>query len=354
MKFSLFYELQVTDPTAETERNMFRDCLEQAVLADQLGYHCIWEVEHHGLYEYSHSSAPEIFLSFVAARTSRIRVGHGCVLLPYRYNHPIRVAERIATLDILSNGRVNWGGAKSVTRVEREAFEVDCATIQEQWLEALEMIPNMWKSEIYSYSGRFFNIPPIYVLPKPIQKPHPPMFAACTRPEQAVSIGKMGLGALNLAIYHEERLAEKIQAYRKAIAQSTPIGGVANNHFACNASACVLKDDHMACRHGLRGASYFTRSMMHYSNGRPVGNTNVRRDFLPEEHVQHFRMTRNSPYSQLSSVIGDPEAARESVKRFADIGVDELILVMQTGTTSHEITMESIRTFAEEVMPFFA
>jgi len=107
MKFSLFYEMQIASPTGPGERQLFHDCLAQAQLADELGYHCIWEVEHHGLYEYSHSSAPEIFLSFVAATTKRIRVGHGCTLLPHRYNHPIRVAERIATLDILSNGRVN-------------------------------------------------------------------------------------------------------------------------------------------------------------------------------------------------------------------------------------------------------
>jgi alkanesulfonate monooxygenase SsuD/methylene tetrahydromethanopterin reductase-like flavin-dependent oxidoreductase (luciferase family) len=353
MKFSLFYEIQLADSFLDSESALFLNCLEQAVLADQLGYHCVWEVEHHGLYQYSHSSAPEIFLSFVAARTSRIRVGHGCVLLPYRYNHPIRVAERIATLDILSNGRVSWGGAKSVTRVEREAFEVDSATIHQQWLEAMEMIPNMWNSGAYSYRGHFFNIPPIYVLPKPIQKPHPPMFGACTRPEQAVSVGAMGLGALNLGIYHEERLAEKVHAYREAIAHSAPVGRGVNNHFACTAASCVLKDDYTACRHGLRGSSYFTRAMMHYSQGRPIGNINVKRDFPPDEHVRHFRNSRNTPYAQLSSVIGDPEAARESVKRFADVGIDELILVMQNGTTPHEITMQSIRTFAEEVMPFF-
>ncbi len=108
MKFSLLYEMQISEPTGESEAQLFHDCLEQCILADEIGYHCVWEVEHHGLFEYSHSSAPEIFLSFVAARTKRIRVGYGVTLLPYRYNHPIRIAERIATLDILSGGRVDW------------------------------------------------------------------------------------------------------------------------------------------------------------------------------------------------------------------------------------------------------
>src|SRR5438045_2785637 len=99
MKFSLLIEVQIEAPTPGLERQAFLDCLEQAILADQLGYHCVWAVEHHGLLEYAHCSAPEIFLSFVAARTKKIRVGHAVTLTPYRYNHPIRVAERVATLD---------------------------------------------------------------------------------------------------------------------------------------------------------------------------------------------------------------------------------------------------------------
>ena len=183
MKFSLFFEMQISEPTRAKEAQMFHDCLEQAVLADELGYHCVWEVEHHGLYEYSHSSAPEIFLSFVAARTERIRIGHGVTLLPYRYNHPIRIAERIATLDILSGGRVNWGSGKSSSLVEQQAFENDIPTLHDQWLEAVEMIPRMWTADVFSHKGRFFDIPPTQIIPKPVQQPHPPMFAACSKPE---------------------------------------------------------------------------------------------------------------------------------------------------------------------------
>ena len=180
MKFSVFYEMQISNPTRASEARTFHDCLEQAVLADELGYHCVWEVEHHGLYEYSHSSAPEIFLAFVAARTERIRIGHGVTLLPQRYNHPIRIAERVATLDILSGGRVNWGSGKSSSLVEQQAFENDIATLHEQWLEAVEMIPRMWSADVFEHKGRFFNIPPTQIIPKPVQQPHPPMFAACT------------------------------------------------------------------------------------------------------------------------------------------------------------------------------
>src|SRR6266404_2711821 len=186
MKFSLFYELQISEPTRQSEAAMYRECVEQAAMADKLGYHCIWAVEHHGLYEYSHSSAPEVFLSFVAAQTERIRIGHGVSLLPHRYNHPIRIAERVATLDILSGGRVNWGSGKSSSLVEQIAFENDLKTLHDQWLEAVEMIPRMWSSDVFEHHGRFFQVPPTQILPKPVQAPHPPMFAACTKPESAV------------------------------------------------------------------------------------------------------------------------------------------------------------------------
>jgi alkanesulfonate monooxygenase SsuD/methylene tetrahydromethanopterin reductase-like flavin-dependent oxidoreductase (luciferase family) len=354
MRFSLFFEMQIADPTPAKEHAVFFDCLEQARLADALGYHCAWAVEHHGLYEYSHSSAPEIFLSFVAAQTRRIRIGHGCTLLPFRYNHPIRIAERIATLDILSGGRVNWGTAKSITRVEREAFEVDVSTLQEQWLEAIQIIPKMWNSEAFCYQGRFFSIPPTNVVPKPLQKPHPPIFSACSTPEQASAIGKLGLGALNLAIYHDERLARKVVGYRQAIAEASSAGAFVTNHFAVNPAALVLKDDVKACRYGLRGSRFFGEAMLHYSGPeRPVGKTPAQRDFHSDDHVERYRRNRNVSRSQLSSIIGDPMSARESVQRFVDVGVDELILVMQTGTTPQELVLESIRTFAEEVMPYF-
>jgi alkanesulfonate monooxygenase SsuD/methylene tetrahydromethanopterin reductase-like flavin-dependent oxidoreductase (luciferase family) len=358
MKFSLFFEMQIADPTPAREAEIFREGVEQAVLADQLGYHCIWAVEHHGLYEYSHCSAPEIFLSFVAARTKRIRIGHGCTLLPHRYNHPIRVAERVAVLDILSGGRVNWGAAKSVTQVEQGAFQIARSETHSQWREAIEMIPKMWESAVYSYQGQHFDIPSTQIIPKPVQRPHPPIFAACSKPEQAAAIGSLGVGALNLALYHDELLAEKVRGYREAISNCNPISSTVNNHFACNPATLVLKDDREACLHGLRGATFFIEAMMHYWGAqgpdRPVGVTPASRRFPTKRDVDDFRMRRNTAQSQLSTIIGDPVAARETVRRFVDVGVDELILVMQTGTTPDELVRESIRTIADDVMPYFA
>lgn len=356
MKFSIFFEMQISRPTRASEAQLFHDCLEQSILADELGYHCVWEVEHHGLYEYSHSSSPEIFLSFVAARTKRIRVGHGVTLLPHRYNHPIRIAERVATLDILSGGRVSWGSGKSSSAVEWHAFENDVRTLHEQWAEAVEMIPRMWSDDVFSHKGRFFNIPPTQVLPKPVQKPHPPMFAACSKPDSAAHVGAMGLGALNFALGTDEYLAQKVRGYRRAVASAAPVGRAKNNHFACTPTALVLDDDRKACAYGFRGARFFFDALQRYYMGgdRPVGELPIGRDFLADADLNAAMALRNTEGSQPATIIGDPASAKETVQRFVDIGVDELILVMQMGTVPHELVMQSLKTFAEKVMPSFA
>lgn len=355
MKFSVFYEMQISRPTREAEAKLFHECVEQVMLADELGYHCVWEVEHHGLYEYSHSSAPEIFLSFAAAKTKNIRLGHGVTLLPHRYNHPIRIAERIATLDILSNGRVNWGSGKSSSPVEWHAFENDTKTLHEQWAEAVDIIPRMWSQDVFSFKGRFFNIPPTQVIPKPVQKPHPPMFAACSKPDTAAHVGAMGLGALNFALGTDDYLGQKVSEYRQAVSKAAPAGRQKNNHFACTPASLVLEDDRKACQYGFRGARFFMESLQrYYSRGdRPLGELAVSRDFLSDDDMEQAMMLRNSEGSQPATIVGDPACARETVQRFVDIGVDELILVMQMGTVPHELVRESLRTFAEKVMPHF-
>jgi alkanesulfonate monooxygenase SsuD/methylene tetrahydromethanopterin reductase-like flavin-dependent oxidoreductase (luciferase family) len=355
VKFSLFFEMQISNPTPATEAQTFHDALEQAVLADELGYWCAWAVEHHGLLEYSHCSAPEIFLSFVAARTRRIRVGHAVTLLPFRYNHPIRIAERVATLDILSGGRVNWGSGKSSSAVEQAAFENEIATLHDQWLEAVEIIPRMWTESVFCHKGRFFNIPPTQVIPKPVQYPHPPIFAACSKPDTAQLVGRLGLGALNFAIGSDDYLAEKVQQYRTAVSQARPATRTVTNSFACTPVTLVLDDDREACTYAFRGARFFADSLSQYylSGTRPTGLLNVNRDFFPNDELDAAMAQRNAPGSQVAVIAGDPVCARETVQRFVDIGVDELLLVMHTGTVPHELVMRSLRTFAEQVMPHF-
>lgn len=355
MDFSILIELQIASPTAAAERQAFTDAVEQAVLADELGYRCVWAVEHHGLYEYSHCSAPEVLLAFIAARTSRIRLGHAVTLTPPRYNHPLRVAERIAALDILSGGRVDWGSGKSASRTEQGTFEIDRGELDGQWREALEMIPRMWGSEIFQWDGTFFHIPPTPVIPKPVQRPHPPIYVACSRMESVILAGSLGVGSLNFTAGTGDYLAQKVQAYRDGIASATTSGRRITNRFACTPTALVLDDDREACAYGFRGARFFSEGLATYflSPGRIVGDLDINREPLTTAEMTDAMANRTRPGAQLVSVIGDPSAARESVARFVATGVDELILVMQMGTVPQEVVMRSLRTFAGKVMSYF-
>ena len=144
MRFGVFYEHQLPRPWASgSEQQLFQDALAQVELADRLGIDYAWEVEHHFLEEYSHSSAPEVFLAAASQRTRRIRLGHGIVLMPPGYNHPARVAERLATLDLVSNGRVDWGTGESASRAELEGFGVDPAERRAMWRETTEQVASM-------------------------------------------------------------------------------------------------------------------------------------------------------------------------------------------------------------------
>ncbi|HEX4338188.1 MAG TPA: LLM class flavin-dependent oxidoreductase [Polyangiaceae bacterium] len=356
MKFSLLFPMQIADPTPAGEASLFRTAVEQAVLAEKLGYHAVWAVEHHGLYEYSHSSAPEIFLSFVAARTERLRIGHGVTLLSHRYDHPMRIAERVATLDLLSGGRVDFGTGRRSSAVEQGAFEVDPITAQEQWLEALRVIPEMWRRDVFEFKGKYLDVPPTQVIPKPVQTPHPPIFADASRPGAAAQVGTLGLGALDFAMGTDDHLLGKVEAYREAARHAEPVSARVVNHFACTPPALVLEDDRRACEYGFRGARFHAEALGRYYVGRdrPTGRLHVERGFLAEADLEAAARNRTSSSTASNACIGDPSAAREFVQRFVEIGVDELVFVMQMGTVPLELVTESVRTFGEKVLPHFA
>ena len=175
MKFGIFYELIALKPhdNAAVIR-AYKEAMEQIKFAEQMGFEYVWETEHHFLEKFSYSAAPELFLTAVAQNTSKIRIGHGAVLLTM--NHPVRVAERAAVLDILSDGRLEFGTARGVTEAELGGFMIEPEDSRPMWEEALRMIPPMWMNDTFEWNGRFFKVPPRNVIPKPVQQPHPPLW----------------------------------------------------------------------------------------------------------------------------------------------------------------------------------
>src|SRR5215469_2344591 len=162
MRFGIFYEHQLPRPwEPDSEHRLLKDALEQVELADRLGYDHVWEVEHHFLEEYSHSSAPEVFLAAASQRTQQIRLGHGIVQLPPGFNHPARVAERIATLDLISGGRVEFGSGESSSQSELGGFGVERGLKRAQWEEALEVCTRLLVEDPFAgHHGRFISVPP--------------------------------------------------------------------------------------------------------------------------------------------------------------------------------------------------
>ena len=227
VRFGIFFELSVPPPfDGAAERAVYRNALEQAVLADELGFDWVWAVEHHFLEGYSHCSAPELFLTAVAARTERIRVGHGAVVCVPEMNHPVRVAERAAALDILSGGRLDVGTARSSTWTELGGFDVDPDMTKQTWDEYVHVLPKMWSGEPFSHEGLGWRMPERRVLPTPVQSPHPPLWVTVTTPGTELDAADRGIGCLGVAavsfVEQERRTAE----YRRRIQLCEPVGGV--------------------------------------------------------------------------------------------------------------------------------
>jgi alkanesulfonate monooxygenase SsuD/methylene tetrahydromethanopterin reductase-like flavin-dependent oxidoreductase (luciferase family) len=363
MKISIFLEMQMSFSRvrAGEESKVFHECLEQAIAADRLEFHCVWVAEHHGLYEYSHSSAPEVFLGAVAARTEKILLGHGVVLLPRAYNHPIRVAERIATLDVLSKGRVRFGSGKSGTLVEQKAFGLNALEVEKQWLESLEEIIEMWSVDVYEKKGHFFSgeksVPPIRVLPRPVTLPHPPLYTACSRPDSARLAGMRGLGALNFALGNFSELKEKVGEYRQGFRNRAATKWNSNESFVCFPHALVLDDDYEACELGYRGARYFKDALnaYYFSGSRPTEALQIDRNPIGKAALEEMKKNRWGGANGMpaSYVIGNQDFAKEILIQFAESGVDEVALVMQSGTVPHEKIMASMEIISKDIIPFF-
>ena len=247
MKFGLMYEIQIPEPHYPgIEQERYKQVLAQVELADQVGFDYFWTVEHHFLNEFSHCSAPEVLYGAISQITKRIRIGHAVALLPSQYNHPVRVAERAAVLDILSDGRMDLGTGRSTTLIEMDGFEVNPEDTKAQWEEAVSIIPRMWTEDPFAHEGRFFNIPARSVIPKPVQKPHPPMWVACSQPDSFRAAGEMGLGVLcfNLAGYGQ--MKERVDMYREGLKHANPVGQFVNDQVAALCLVHCGEDDEEA------------------------------------------------------------------------------------------------------------
>jgi alkanesulfonate monooxygenase SsuD/methylene tetrahydromethanopterin reductase-like flavin-dependent oxidoreductase (luciferase family) len=350
MKFGIFYELQLPRPWAQDdERQLYQNALSQVELADKLGYNYAWEVEHHFLEEYSHSPQPEVFLAAASQRTKNIRLGHGIIQLTT--NHPARVAEKVACLDLVSNGRVEFGMGEGASVTELGPFDRQMEDKQAVWEDAVRCILPMFTHEGWQYDGPYFKFP----LPKPVQKPHPPLWVACSQLETIELAGRCGIGALGFQFLSAEMAHAWVHAYYNSfVKRQQKLADYQSNCNIAMVSYFMCAETDEEARRRAEGVTFFQFALAYYSGSRnrerpAPGTVNLWEEYLTWKRENPERAER----ALRGGLIGSPETIRRKLHRFAESKVDSIILLNQAGRNRHEHICESLELFAKEVMPEF-
>jgi len=354
MKFGIFYELQLPRPWgADSERQLYQNALAQVELADALGYHYAWEVEHHFLEEYSHSPQPEVFLAAASQRTKQIRLGHGIIQLTT--NHPARVAEKVACLDLVSNGRVEFGMGEGASITELGPFDRGMEDKREVWEDGVRCVMPMFKDAGFEYDGPYFKFPLRNVLPKPVQKPHPPLWVACSQLETIEMAGRRGIGALGFQFLSAEMAHAWVHAYYNAFTkrQEKLCDYQSNPNIAMVSYFMCARTDEEA-RRRAEGVTFFQFSLAYYSGAKGRERAAPGTVSLWDEYQAWKRANPEAAEKALTGgLIGSPETIRRKLRKFLTSRVDQIILLNQAGNNAHEHICESLELFAAEVMPEF-
>jgi len=364
VKFALFAEIPVPRPwTPGKEAAALRNTVDQAVFAEEMGFDSFWTVEHHFLDEFSHCSNPEILYGAIAARTSKLRIGYGVRLTPKPYNHPIRTAESVATLDCLTNGRVEWGTGRSATRLELEGFGINPHETREMLNEAIDHVVGCWTNDEYEFHGKYWDMPKRRVHPKPVQDPHPPIWTATTSEDGHYEVGKMGVGLLSFAVgVPPEDMIPRIAAYRRGQAECEKPKGLFRNErvVTFTMAHCAATNE--------QAFDEAAESMVWYPKKGPelIGATaEYARQFQKDlgtyhytadmEQVQKEKLTDALTFDYIkeagAAMVGDPDRCIEIAKRYEAAGCDLLFCLANPYKMTHEQVMASIELLGKHVIP---
>jgi alkanesulfonate monooxygenase SsuD/methylene tetrahydromethanopterin reductase-like flavin-dependent oxidoreductase (luciferase family) len=358
MEFGVFHSAFVprqADAAAQRalEHRRILDEVEVAVAADRVGFKYSWATEHHFLEEYSHLSASEVFMGFVAARTERIHLGSGIFNLTPPVNPPARTAERVAMLDHLSEGRFELGVGRGSSSTEFQGFGIaDGDTTKSMMDEVLPQLLAMWRDGEYAYDGECFSMPRRHVLPKPYTQPHPPLWIACGSPSTFEKAGRLGMGALCFTNGTPDQLEPLIETYRRAIAEcDQPVGDYVNENVAVVSRLLCLESRDRALDLVLGSRSSYYQSLVF----RYLDNI-----VKPEGMPQWPELVPEPTREELEAAVdlgllayGDPETCARSVSLWEKVGADQIIYSCMTTDLPFEIQGESLALFGREVIPEF-
>jgi alkanesulfonate monooxygenase SsuD/methylene tetrahydromethanopterin reductase-like flavin-dependent oxidoreductase (luciferase family) len=355
MKIGGFYEHQLPRPwTRESEHQLLKNALEQVESADRCGYDYVWATEHHFMEEYAHSSAPEVFLAACAARTKNVRIGHGIVQMPPYINPPARIAERIATLDLISDGRCDFGTGEGATEIELGGFNVIQEQKRAQWLEGLQTTVRMLVEEPFTgVNGKFVTAPARNVVPKPLQRPHPPLWLACSRRETILLAARLGIGALTFAFVSPEESRQWVRDYYATLEnECEPVGYAINPQIAMACPFLCDRNGKLAHDMAHEHHGFFMYGLGHYAffGQHEPGKTNLWDNY--KNQTEQIKI--NDPLasgSHAKNCVGTPEEIRDTLLTFEESGVDQVLFLSQAGKIPHEMLMSSIDLFSREVLP---
>ena len=373
MEFGIFQGASVGPrPWEEAEPLRIRQDVEMGVAADRAGFDTFWAPEHHCLEEYSHNSASHLSCLAVGMLTERIRLITGIFNLCPPINHPVRVAEQIATIDILTNGRVELGTGRGSGSTEVNTFGIQNDQTREMWDEAIRAIPKMWTQDLFSWEGKHFSVPERCILPKPVQKPHPPLWVTASNPGTVETAARMGLGVAMFSFSDPIALAPLVETYKTTIEKAEPVGEFVYNKIMAIAPAFCLPDgDEARAIYSAAPGTVTPHFSVYFDTipafgkrleqePRPMSQTRIRE--LIQEAANDLSI--KGPFAkgkvtpeflhQNGICVGGPEDVAATVKRFADIGLDQLVMIPVVGWhTPHQKSLESIALMGEKVLPRF-
>jgi alkanesulfonate monooxygenase SsuD/methylene tetrahydromethanopterin reductase-like flavin-dependent oxidoreductase (luciferase family) len=353
VKFGLMTQIQMPRPwEPDAEIHAYRNAIEQVVAAEAAGFSHFWVTEQHFFREIGHSPCPDMILSAVSQRTTTIRLGFAVIVMTV--HNPYHVAERVATLDVLSNGRVDFGMGRGSTHDMVEPFHVDRATERDLAAEAMEAVMKMFEHEHFpGYKGKFFDLAPRYVTPRPVQKPHPPLWAAASNLGSYERVGRQGLGVIGVTRNSVSETKDAIRAYRAAIRgadRSQFVGKYPNEAVGGFALACCHPDDRTGRDIACAAARWY--------NGDNEAELNPQRFATAggvEAVVSKFRSRSNDELIEDGMAIGgNPDTFCRVVEKWAEAGLDQIIFILQAGRTRQDDIMRSIDLIGEKVIPRFS
>jgi alkanesulfonate monooxygenase SsuD/methylene tetrahydromethanopterin reductase-like flavin-dependent oxidoreductase (luciferase family) len=356
MEFGVFAQLYVprferdVDPLAEHKRIMRN--VETSLAAERSGLKYVWCPEHHFLDEYSHMPGPEVFLTYIGALTERIHVGSAIFNITPPVNKPARVAETVALLDHLMDGRFEFGTGRGSSTTEVFGFDIDdLALTKEMWRETIREIPKMWKPGPYSYEGKFFRMPEREVFPKPYGPTHPAMWVAGGSPPTFKEAGDLGLGVFCFSEGTPAEIEPLIRSYKDAVANATPVGDYVNNNLMAVSNLVCMEDRDEAFRTAAgMGMNYYTSLMHHWLDNIPTPDWFPKwPDILPEPTPEQIEKASAAGMG----IVGDPDDCAKAIQRWVDVGVDQLVFSPTTNILSTESVVSSMELFGKEVLPRF-